>query len=191
INAQVVVQFSEAVDAATLGQVVLSGGSGNVTVSEQLRNGNQTLVLVPVVPLTPSTGYTVTVTGVQDVSGNALTAPSTTTFTTGAGADLIGPQVVAVSPANNAGGVPVNAVVQVQFSKRIDPLTVTPSTFLLYPTDTWIAISGVVTVSTDGLTATFRPNAPLSTALTYQVQLTNGVADLEGQTLSSFYSYFQ
>src|SRR5208337_1615411 len=40
INARVVVQFSEPVDAATLGQVVLSGGSGNVTVSEQLTNGN-------------------------------------------------------------------------------------------------------------------------------------------------------
>jgi hypothetical protein len=187
INAQVVVQFSEPVDAATLGQAVLNG----VSTSQRLTNGNQTLTLTPVQPLATSTTYTVTVTGVQDVSGNALTAPSSTTFTTSSGADLTAPVVVSVSPANGASGVPTNAVVQLQFSKRIDPLTVTPSTFIVYPTNTGIPISGTIMVSADGRTATFAPSAPLSTTATYQVQATNGIVDLEGQSLSTFNSTFQ
>jgi len=191
INAQVVVQFSEPVDAATLGQVLLSGGGGKVNVTEQLTNGNQTLTVIPVVPLSIGTTYTVTVAGVQDVSGNALTAPVVTTFTTGGGADLTAPTVVSVSPLNYATGVPADAVVQLQFSKRIDPLTVTASTFGVYPTNTGIHISGSITVSADGLTATFSPSAPLSGSVTYEVWATSGIVDLEGKSLSSFFSSFQ
>ena len=187
INAQVVVQFSEAVDAATLGQVTLSG----VPASARLSNGNQTLTLIPVVPLTTNTAYTVTVTGVQDVSGNALVSPETTTFTTGAGADLTAPSVISVSPANGASGVATNAVVQLQFSKRIDPLSVTPSTFLVFPTSTGIPIAGALAISANGLTATFTPNAPLSTTVTYEVQATAGIVDIEGQPLPTFESSFQ
>jgi large repetitive protein len=381
INAQVVVQFTEPVDGATLGQVVLSGSSGNVNGSERLTNGNQTLTLVPVVPLATNTTYTVTVAaGVQDVSGNALAAPVTTTFTTGTGADLTTPSVVAaglnstsslsatdtfnranqnpiaspwtsldpihlgtgqilnnqfessvvgnsdsvntgtspwpndqgskitvgalnsssymgvdlraqnlgtasgktyrcyvgpgatgsgsipwgiqfysagnfyqlasgtltggiqagdtleadvtgtlitlfhngisvgsVSDSNLSSGQPGiftapggstansiilgwsglvvsgagNPVVQVRFSKPIDPLTATTSTLIVYPTSTGIPVSGTVTVSGDGLTATFTPAAPFSTTVTYQVQVTNGILDLEGQPISTFYSTFQ
>jgi hypothetical protein len=39
------------------------------------------------------------------------------------------PQVVGTSPAYYAAGVPTNAFVQIQFNKRIDPLTVTNATF--------------------------------------------------------------
>src|SRR5260221_681306 len=66
INAQVVIQFNEPVDALTVNQVTLSGG-GTVNVTRTLTNGNQTLVLVPVVPLITSTSYTLTITGVQDI----------------------------------------------------------------------------------------------------------------------------
>src|SRR5205807_8262146 len=102
INAQVVVQFSEPVDVITTNQVTLSSGGGTVNVIERITNANQTLTLVPVVPLNPNTTYSISVTGVRDFSGNALTAPSTITFTTGAGADLTPPIVTTVSPANGA-----------------------------------------------------------------------------------------
>ncbi len=190
INAQVVVQFSEPVDGAMLGQVVLSGGSGNVTVTERLTNGNQTLTLVPVVPLATNTTYTVTVAGVQDVSGNTLAAPVTTTFTTGTGADLTPPSVVTVSPLDGASGVPTNAVVQLQFSKRIDPFTVTAGTLQVRPSSTGIPIAGSITVSADGLTATFTPSAPLASGSSYQILATSGVSDLQGQTLSFFFTSF-
>jgi hypothetical protein len=84
-----------------------------------------------------------------------------------------------------------NPVVQVRFSKPIDPLTATTSTLIVYPTSTGIPVSGTVTVSGDGLTATFTPAAPFSTTATYQVQATNGILDLEGQPISTFYSTFQ
>src|SRR6266849_982468 len=189
INAQVAIQFNEPVDALTVNQVTLTGG-GSVSVTRTLTNGNQVLLLIPVVPLSPSTTYTVTVTGVQDVSGNSLGAPVTQTFTTGLGADLTPPSVVSVSPATNATGVLRNSVIQLQFSKRIDPFMVTTSTFTVAPTSTRQPIAGTISVSANGLTATFTPAATLAASTAYQISATSGITDLEGQPLAPFSSSF-
>jgi large repetitive protein len=191
INAQVAIGFNEPVDGVTLGQVTLSGSSGVVSVSKRLVNGNTVVVLVPSVPLATGASYTVSVAGVQDTGGNVMVGSFTSTFTTSGGADLVGPTVVNVSPANGAGGVPTNAVVQLQFSKRVNPLTVTNSTFLVTPTNTGVPIAGTISVSADGLTASFTPSAPLNTTVTYQVQASNGITDLAGLQLSTFFSSFQ
>jgi RHS repeat-associated protein len=190
INAQVVIQFNEPVDAAKLSGVTLSQGSGAVNVSQSLTSGNQRLILVPAVPLSPSTAYTLTIAGVQDLSGNVLSSPVTVSFTSGTGADLTAAKVVAVNPAANAIGVSASTAVTVTFSKVIDPLTVTTGTMQLIPTSTSIPVVG--TVSSSGGSATFTPNQPLDLMTQYVLQLTAGITDMEGQSLSggSFSSYF-
>jgi large repetitive protein len=190
INTQVVVEFSEPVDDLTLAQITLSGGGGPVNVISRLSNANQTLTLVPVVPLNTGTTYTVSVTGVQDLSGNPLATPVTTSFTTGTGADLTPPVVTTVSPANGAGGVPTNGVIQLQFSKRVNPLTVNTADFIVFPQATGIPIPGTIAVSADGLTATFTPASPLSPSTGYFIEATGGILDLEGQGLQFFFSSF-
>jgi YD repeat-containing protein len=183
INAQVVVQFSEPVNALSLNQVTLSGRSA-VPVISTLTNGNQTLTLAPVVPLNPSTTYTINISGVTDLSGNALTAPPPSTFTTGMGADLTPPTATA-TPANGVSGVLTNSVIRLQFSKQVDPLTVTTADFLVLPQG-GAAIQGSVTVSAGGLTATFTPSSALNVSTTYNIAATNLILDLEGQSLQPF-----
>jgi YD repeat-containing protein len=178
INSQVVVQFSEPVDELTINQVTLSGGGETVNVISRLSNANQMLTLIPVVPLNTNTTYTVSVTGIKDLSGNALTAPSTTTFTTGATADLTLPSVTTASPADGAVGVPTKSVIQLQFNKRVNPLTVA---FGVFPLSNFNFVQGTIAVSADGLTATFTPNAALSPSTSYSVNATG--LDLEGQSL--------
>lgn len=182
-NARVLIQFDEPVDALTLGQVTLNNAGVAVTVIPKLSNANQTLTLVPLVPLSASTTYTVSVTGVQDLSGNAQTAPSTTTFTTGTGADLTPPAISGTTPAAGATGVSVGTTIQVQFSKRIDPLTVTSSTFFVNQQSVSTTLAGTITVTPDGLTATFTPTAPLLASTGYIVSV-SGVSDLVGQQVS-------
>jgi len=190
INAQVVIQFSEPVDDLTLGQITLSGGGGAVNVISRLSNANQTLTLVPVVPLNTNATYTVSVSGVQDLSGNALTSPVTTSFTTGTGADLTPATVTAVSPANGAAGVPTNGVMQLQFSKRVDPLTVNTGDFLVFPQATFIPVPGTISVSADGLTATFTPTAPLNPSTGYFIEATGNILDLEGLSAQGIFTGF-
>jgi RHS repeat-associated protein len=190
INAQVVIQFSEPVNAATLGGVTLSGSGGSANVSMSLSNGNQMLTLIPSVPFSPNGTFTLSIAGIHDLSGNVLAAPVTSSFTTSSGADLIAPTVASASPVDAASGVPTNASIQVQFNKQIDPLTVTNTTFQVVQAMTGIPATGTVAVSPDGKTATFTPSAPLDSLTYYQVQLARSISDLEGQTLSCCNSHF-
>ena len=190
VNAQVVIQFNEPISAANLSGVTLSAGSGTVNVSQRLTGGNQRLTLLPTVPLSPSTAYTLTIAGVQDFSGNVLPSPTVVSFTTGTGADLTSATVEGVNPTSNATGVSASSTITVTFSKSIDPLTVTTGTMQLIPTSTRIPVAGTAT-STGG-SATFTPNQPLDLLTQYELQLTSGITDIEGQSLSGggFISYF-
>jgi hypothetical protein len=179
-NAQVVITFNEPIDALTTGQVTLSRNGVPVAVTQSFTNANQMLILTPVVPLNPSAGYTVSITGVKDVAGQVMSAPQTTAFTTRTGADLIPPTVVSTSPVGGAVGVPTNAVVQLQFSERVDALTVNSGTFFLVDNNTGLGVAGTIAVATDGMSATLTPSAALLPSNSYTVQGC-GITDLVGQ----------
>ena len=190
INAHVVVQFNEPVNATKLTGVYLAGPGGTVAASQTLTNGNQTLTVIPITVLAAGTQYTMNIAGVQDMSGNVLVAPVTATFTTGSSADLNPPQVASTNPASYATGVPTSSTVQVQFSKAVDPVTVTASTFELFPYSTMIPVPGVISFSPDGTTVTFTPTQALDSATSYVISLSSGIIDLEGQTLQPMNYYF-
>src|ERR1700688_2312439 len=80
--------------------------------SQSISNGNQTIALIPTVPLAGGAQYTVKVAGVQDFSGNILSAPVTSSFTTGSSADLTPPKVASSSASGSATGVSTTAAVQ-------------------------------------------------------------------------------
>jgi YD repeat-containing protein len=188
LNAHVVLEFDDPVDATsslTGLQVQLAGVPilGGIALSD----GNKRITFTPASQLSANSTYlVVTTTQLTDFAANPLANPNSSTFTTGNATDTTPPSVVDVSPASGATAVPTNAVIQVQFSKRINPLTVTPSTFWVYPQDTGpnFLLPGTVTVSADGLTATFTPSAPLAPSNPYAFGPTNGVTDMEGQPLS-------
>jgi hypothetical protein len=193
VNSLVVAQFNEPVSviSATTGFQVLQGGTP-IAGAVALSNGNTQVTFTPVTPLSPSTSYSIAVTSqITDVAENELTNPGTFTFTTGAAADTSTPAVTTVSPANGAGGVPTNGVIQLRFSKRIDPLTVTTGDFIVAPSATGIPVAGAVAVSADGLTATFTPAAALAPSTNYFIEGTGNILDLAGQTLQFLFSSFQ
>jgi sugar lactone lactonase YvrE len=83
----------------------------------------------------------------------------------------------------------VNTVLQVQFSERVNPLTVTNSTFQVIAPG-GVVLSGKITVSADARIATFSPDVALLISTQYQIFATSGIADLTGQSLNSFASSF-
>jgi len=87
--------------------------------------------------------------------------------------------------------VPTNVVVQVQFSKQVDPLTVNSVTFFVAPSNfsTVFRIAGTVAVSSDGLTATLTPSALLAPGTSYQIVVNGAITDLEGQLLNSGFGF--
>jgi hypothetical protein len=96
------------------------------------------------------------------------------------GVDITSPQVAAVDPHHGAYSVPVDTNVVATFNEPVDPLTVTPDTFLLENAE---LIAGAITVAPDGLTATFDPDADLEADTVFAASLTDGITDLAGNPL--------
>jgi len=187
LNSLVVAQFNEPISviSATNGLQVQQGGVA-IPGAVALSNGNTQVTFTPQPALLPSTVYTIAATAqLTDVSENPLTNPGTFTFTTGTATDAKIPSVVASSPANANTGVPTNSLIQLTFSKRMDPLTATTSNFLVYITGVGgtFPIAGTISATADGLTATFTPSSPLLPSTDYEIQAT-GITDLEGHALS-------
>jgi len=179
-NVQIVIQFNEPIDGAKLNGVTLTHGGANVIVSTSLTNGNYTLRLIPVVPLSPNTSYTLTVSGIQDLSGNPQGGTFTAIYQTGPGADLRPPQAINVTPGNGVTDVSINSTIQVQFNKPINSITVTTATFQVYSASSGLNIDGTISFSADNQTVTFTPSSPLASLTTYIINPTSSITDLEG-----------
>jgi 6-phosphogluconolactonase (cycloisomerase 2 family) len=179
INAQMVVQFDEPIAEYSLAQVVLRTGANGVPITMVLSDSNRRLTILPTVPLLGLTSYTLTIAGVADTSGN-VAATEVISFVTAVGSDLRSPDVVTYSPTANASGVSVNTVVVIQFSERVNPLSVVTSSFRLLQNGS-ITVAATLQVAPDGLSATLTPNTPLQPLTGYAI-VTTGISDLVGRT---------
>jgi hypothetical protein len=87
-NAPLSVTFSEPIDALKLSGVTLRQNGQAVPATLNVSADHRTLTFKLVQPLTANTAYALSVSGVEDLSGNALAQASAVGFTTGPGADL-------------------------------------------------------------------------------------------------------
>lgn len=175
----VVVTFSEAMDATSITPVTFTLKQGTTAVAGLVTYAASKATFTPSSALSSNTVYTATITtGAKDLAGNTIAANYLFSFTT---KDTSPPIVNATDPLNNATGVATNKAVTLTFSKPMDPLTITTSTFMLKQGTT--AVAG--TVSYSGNTAKFTSSALLSASLVYTATVTIGAKDLSGNALAA------
>ena len=93
------------------------------------------------------------------------------------------PTVVRTDPPPGKRDVPLNARVLVVFSEPMDPASLTGATVGLEQAGT--PVEGEVTVSADGLEATFEAAADLLLGTDYTIVVRNGIRDSEGSELGA------
>src|SRR6185437_12005400 len=183
-NTLVILEFNEPLNtvAAATGVQVLANGTA-VQGGIALSDSNRRITFTPSAAFPANSTVTVTVQpSIADLADRLIDNPGTFTFQTGTATDTTRPSVVTLSPVNGAAGVPVNSVVEVQFSERINPLTVNASDFTVTPTS-GLQIPGTIVVSADGQSATFTPSAALQAGTTYTATVSSSITDLTGQAL--------
>ncbi len=112
-------------------------------------------------------------------------------FALAAPPDLTPPIVVSVLPVNNATSVPISYHPAATFNQALDPLSVNTNTFTLNGPGS-NPVSG--TLATSNGTATFTPDSPLSSNITYVATLKGGSVDpriknSSGIALAATYSW--
>jgi methionine-rich copper-binding protein CopC len=168
INAPVDILFKEPISGASLDGVTLTQSGTVVPTTTTLFDGDQGIRLLPLLPLTPGMVYTINVTGVVDINGNAQASFASTSFTTGTGTDLTAPTIVSTNPANGASGVATSTTVQVVFSEAMDEASFDPNTnFTLQGPNGSTTVTATVTFSANLETVTLHPSAALAAGTYY------------------------
>ncbi len=166
----VTVQFSEPVSSSGL-QLGLTGLSGAaVEGAVRVASDGLSATFTPTAPLRAGTNHTASVRA-TDLAGNQMPSAYTWTFGTAVNTDATAPTVVSTTPAGGATAVPTASTVSVVLSEPVDA---TRSTLTLTAAS-GSAVSGAVSVSTDGTTLTFTPGGALagSTVFTASVRATD------------------
>lgn len=92
------------------------------------------------------------------------------------------PQVVSVSPADNATDVAVSSTIQAEFSETMDASSINVDTFSLSG-----GIDGTFVINDK--TVAFIPTTDLSAGTVYTVTISTGVKDSDGNSMTSEYSW--
>jgi hypothetical protein len=121
VNGTIQVQFSEAVQAATVNgaNLVVSTATGVVAGSWSLNERLTQATFTPATPYKDFTQISLRVrTGIKDRVGRTLKHESVSSFTT---TDSTPPTILARTPISGAQGVPVTTLVRVQWSEVVNP----------------------------------------------------------------------
>lgn len=190
-NSRVFATFSKPMTAATItpASFTLACPAGAaVTASVGYDAASRVATLTPSAALPANTTCVATVTtAVQDSLGLALAANYSWSFTTGAGADLTAPTLLATSPIDGATGVCPTRSVTATFSEAMDATTINATTFTV--TDSGAAVAGSVSYDATTRVAAFVATnaagfAPSRSFVATIRSGSTGVKDLVGNALA-------
>jgi hypothetical protein len=203
LDANVEASFSEAMAASRITEatftLTLSGSDATpLAAAVSYEPATNKATLNPNVELQAGKTYSAKVkggsVGVKDSVGNPLVADKVWSFTTlppPLPTDTTAPRVTSTSPKHTATGVASSDTLTATFSEKMDPASITNSTFKLLklnPDGSITQVTNVtVSLSTDGLVGTLNPFETSATLLekstTYRAVVTTGARDVAGNQL--------
>ncbi|WP_019556454.1 ice-binding family protein [Thiomicrorhabdus arctica] len=179
LNSNVIVSFSEAMDATTITtdsfSVIDENTSLKLSGAVSYDAVSNTATFTPSADFTSLTLHTATLTiAVKRATGIPLAAPYVWSFTSGSVTDTTAPTVSSTDPVDLSVDFLLNRSVTAVFSEALNPVTVNTSTFTV--TDAGTPVSG--TVSYNNKVATFNPDGDLKISTDYVATLTTGIKDI-------------
>jgi hypothetical protein len=189
-NTQPQFEFSKEISdvSAQTGIRLLQSGTP-VPATVTLSRSNTVATITPNDPLTESTTYTISATGVQDIQGTPMASAYTSNFnTSSSGINLLKPTLVSVTPANGTISVPTTVNPVLVFNTAMDPLTFDQSLkyAFIWQTSNDVIVPATVNFSADGKTVTIVPTAPLTASTEYTIEIgyLGYVTDVAGNQFS-------
>jgi methionine-rich copper-binding protein CopC len=182
VNVTPGVVFSKAIDPVSINSTSFQvTNSGTPLAGGFFISSDDTRVeFVPNAPLPASATLTMTLTGVLDQEGHAVSY--TSHFQTGPGPDFNRPTVVNTNVGYN-GTVPTNSNFTIQFSESMDITTFSTNNIYVYDNVLNQNIAATLSWSSDQSVAYLVPTSPLAAGRSYYLQVYGGT-DIAGNPLS-------
>ncbi len=195
-NSTVIVRFTEplATSSVVTGVVRLfAGTSAGTEIPGTVKRSSDGLSVTFTASqvLAGTTLHTVRVSGARDLAGNLVEPPFESSFTTALVVDAVRPTVVRTGPAEGLTGVPVNVPVVVEFSERMDPVSLNAASFRVRDNTTFVDVpASMIQIEPDGRTASFIPQRPFAAGRQHTVILsTSQIKDAAGNLLTGSPSF--
>jgi hypothetical protein len=189
LNQKIAATFSTQMDPSTIsaaGTFTVAVTVGGAAVLGAVSYLGRTAVFTPSANLAAATSYTATITtAAKDLTGVAMAANFTWTFTTAASTNGAAPTITLTNPASAAPSVPIDKTISATFSTAMDPTTITNATFTLAVAGGGAAVTGTVAYDSNSHIATFTPSANLLASTQYTATISNQVKDLSGNALAA------
>lgn len=190
ITTNIAVKFSENIDPAsvTTGSVVLQGNSGPIAGAVSMA-APDTILMTPSALLTGDVVHTVTVSGIADLSGNAMGSAYSWSFQS---IETVPPTIASTIPvASNpiATNVPLGVIVTAFFSEALDPLSVGAATMELRDPSNVLVPGAVALDPLLQKSLTFTPASPLNDAKIYTATVKGHVKDPAQNAMGSDFSW--
>ena len=139
----------------------------------------------PTADLSFGTQYTARIsTGAMDLAGNPMAQDRVWQFTTLSEPDITAPLVEGTTPADNATGVTVNALINATFSEPMEGDTISTASFTLVDDASGSEVAGTVGYDTGTWIARFDLESSLAFDTAYTATLTTNVTDVAGNELA-------
>jgi hypothetical protein len=194
-NAELQIEFSEALNALKLGGIRLYQGGEEVVIQSRMLSSNREVVTLKLAQLLQAnSSYEIRVVDVEDLAGNVLAGQVSSHFTTGSGTDLVDPDRLVITPLSGS-TVATNAKLSIRYSERINPLVIDgqKGRYRLYNATTGSDETLTVSVSSDGTYVELIPVEGLQANSSYRLYQYD-VVDLAGNEAagnsSSYNHYF-
>jgi hypothetical protein len=188
INVRLNVRFDEMISHWKTATISLMDAASNTqSINVSLIRNRSVLSVVPQQLLAANTQYTLSVSGIKDISGNELASAYSFTFTTKGTADFIDGAITSWPiPQNNTKGVALNPLLVVDFNEMIDITSVDTSTFYLQNVTTNTRVLGDWSISTDRTSLTFSPSGLLAAGNTHYLYVGHSpyLTDLAGNRVA-------
>ena len=191
-NAYIRLNFSKPADRTTVNStnVQVTIGGTAIPGSFTYNYSGADLVGADFYPLDPlPTGATVkvAVSSILDYAGNEFSEP-TITFTTAAQPDYTTPTAT-LDFSSGQTGVATNASFNCHYSEPMDPSSITSADTFVWSYVNNAAVPATISVTTDMMTATITPTAPLFANTEYYYACYSAI-DLTGNAMSNVNAYF-
>jgi len=190
VDTRLRIAMSEPIDPTSVGPATVRLTKAGLEIATTLSlSAPDTVLVLPNELLDYETEYVIAVAGLADTVGNLMDQdpatperdPFLATFITGV--DTTPPFVVSTAPPDSASGLHPTAFVQVVFSERMDPATVTVSNLQLRRIPGGQILDGVIIADPDGKRFEHHPDSPLEEGATYEIRATFFLTDTQGIAL--------
>ena len=187
LNTQLSAEFDRPMDAFTDATFTVKQGATPVAGTLTASPDGASVIFSPAANLAAGAVYTAMIAaGSKSSEGGAFAADHSWSFTTGDAADTTPPEVAATSPQASATGVAVNTRVTATFTKPMNAVTMTSSTFTV--SQGAEKLPGNV-VYGPGTTVSFTPGNPLAANVVFTASIGVAAKDLQGNALAAAFTW--